>query len=163
MTNEKSIWLPTINLLTSRTRTWPTAALQHTAGMLFTLNTDCCCMHHLLTLQRSGSPKQSFPLFFSSRPQSAGNSWSLPSDLKELIVLGPKKTCLTPLVKGLGNKRSRFCLFLKDSAYLKVSSNNKRICIKGSKEGSILWMEVLYSSEDMHWLHSGFLGSQSFL
>ena len=53
------------------------------------------------TLQSSGSPKQSFPLFCSSRPQSAGNSASRPSDRSELIVLGPKKTFRTPLVKGL--------------------------------------------------------------
>ena len=40
-------------------------------------------------------------MFFSSRPQSDGKSSSLPSALSELIVLGPKKTLLTPLVKGL--------------------------------------------------------------
>ena len=55
----------------------------------------------LLALHSSGSPKQSFPMFFSSRPQSDGKSSSLPSDLRELMVLGPKKTLLTPLVIGL--------------------------------------------------------------
>ena len=56
---------------------------------------------NLLALHSSGSPKQSFPMFFSSLPQSDGKSSSLPSDLSELMVLGPKKTLLTPLVIGL--------------------------------------------------------------
>ena len=56
---------------------------------------------HLLALHSSGSPKQSFPMFFSSLPQSEGKSSSLPSALSELMVLGPKKTLLTPLVIGL--------------------------------------------------------------
>ena len=54
-----------------------------------------------LALHSSGSPKQSFPMFFSSRPQSEGKSSSLPCDLRELMVLGPKNTLLTPLVIGL--------------------------------------------------------------
>ena len=40
-------------------------------------------------------------MFFSSLPQSEGKSSSLPSALSELMVLGPKKTLLTPLVIGL--------------------------------------------------------------
>ena len=59
---------------------------------------------NLLALHSSGSPKQSLPMFFSSRPQSEGKSSSLPSALSELMVLGPKKTLLTPLVIGLETK-----------------------------------------------------------
>ena len=52
---------------------------------------------NLLILQSSGSPKQSFPLFCSSLPQSDGNSSSLPEDRSDWIELGPNKKLLTGL------------------------------------------------------------------
>ena len=77
-------------------------------SQIFVVSSDINCsptiaarVINLLALHSSGSPKQSFPMFFSSLPQSDGKSSSLPSALSELIVLGPKKTLLTPLVKGL--------------------------------------------------------------
>ena len=50
-------------------------------------------------------------MFFSSLPQSDGKSSSLPSDLSELMVLGPKNTLLTPLVIGLQTKTERREIF----------------------------------------------------
>ena len=64
----------------------------HAGGML-----ELQLKKNLLILQSSGSPKQSFPLFCSSLPQSDGNSSSLPEDRSDWIELGPNKKLLTGL------------------------------------------------------------------
>ena len=64
----------------------------HAGGML-----ELQLKKNLLILQSSGSPKQSFPLFWSSLPQSAGKSSSLPEDRSDWIELGPNKKLLTGL------------------------------------------------------------------
>ena len=64
----------------------------HAGGML-----ELQLKKNLLILQSSGSPKQSFPLFWSSLPQSDGKSSSLPEDRSDWIELGPNKKLLTGL------------------------------------------------------------------
>ena len=100
------------------------------------------CVPNLLALQRSGSPKHSFPFPSPSLPQSAGKRGSLPSDLRAEMVLPPNNP-LNPLVTGRnrfvrGRNRSRKKFPNCASAggtLLRITST--------ARKRTVLWMFIL--------------------